>query len=94
MNNKIPYTKPVSCETLHPGPNVLTDNQAYTAVVDILLDQLTHLNTVLLERTFLVGERITLADVLVASAAAYALSSHVHVGLHDKIPNVVRYVNT
>jgi len=67
---------------------------AYTAVVDILLDQLTHLDTVLLDRTFLVGERITIADVIVGSAAAYALSSHVHVGLHDKIPNVIRYVNT
>jgi elongation factor 1-gamma len=52
------------------------------------------LDKILLDRTYIVGERITLADVFIATALANAFSGHVHAELRKQTPNVVRYFNT
>ncbi|TIA87765.1 hypothetical protein E3P99_02969 [Wallemia hederae] len=64
--------------------------QADTAFVKVE-KALTTLQSVLEKRTFLVGERITLADVTVASILRFGLSSTVDSKLREKFPHVVRF---
>jgi len=52
------------------------------------------LNQFLSTRTFLVGERITLADLFVASAIFRAVSISVDAPLRAKFPHVVRHLET
>jgi elongation factor 1-gamma len=52
------------------------------------------LEQVLLNQTFIVGERITLADVSIVTALANAFSGHIHAELRKKVPNTVRYFET
>jgi elongation factor 1-gamma len=42
----------------------------------------------------LVGERITLADVFVGSALAFAFANVISAADRKKVPNVVRYYET
>jgi len=67
---------------------------AYTAAVEKLQDRLVVLDKVLLDRTYIVGERITLADVSLATALSNAFSGHIHAALRKQIPNAVRYFET
>ncbi|KAL1407137.1 hypothetical protein Q8F55_006551 [Vanrija albida] len=66
----------------------------FDGIVKDAVERLQVLDKVLLKKTFLVGERITLADVFVASAVANAFAGLIDAPLRAKIPNVVRYVNT
>jgi elongation factor 1-gamma len=66
----------------------------YTAILDSVNARLATLEQVLLDRTWLVGERITLADVFVATALTNAFSGPIDASMRAKIPNVVRYLNT
>ncbi len=52
------------------------------------------LNTELLNKTYLVGERITLADIFLATALVNAFTGQIDASYREKIPNVVRYVET
>jgi elongation factor 1-gamma len=67
---------------------------SYTAAVERTQSRLTVLDKILLDRTYIVGERITLADVFIATALANAFSGHIHAELRKQIPNVVRYFET
>jgi elongation factor 1-gamma len=95
------HTTSSPTKSLTPSPYVRyfvlryqADKQAYTAAVDKLQSRLQTLDKILLDRTYIVGERITLADVFIATALANAFSGHVHAELRKQTPNVVRYFNT
>lgn len=55
---------------------------------------LTTLNDHLASRTYLVTERITVADLVVASAVQNAVSCTFDAALRKKLPNVVRHMET
>jgi elongation factor 1-gamma len=67
---------------------------AYTAAVERTQARLAVLDKVLLDRTYIVGERITLADVSLVTALTFAFSGHIHAELRKQTPNVVRYFET
>ncbi|KAL5520501.1 hypothetical protein ACEPAG_9725 [Sanghuangporus baumii] len=52
------------------------------------------LNSVLASRTFLVGERITLADLVTASTLQRAFGLNFDAALRSQLPHVVRYFET
>lgn len=88
-------------KSLTPSPYVRyfvlryqADKQAYTAAVDKLQSRLQTLDKILLDRTYIVGERITLADVFVASALVNSFTGAVDKATREQIPNVVRYFHT
>lgn len=66
----------------------------FDGLFQILVGKLQVLDKVLLDRTFLVGERITLADVFVASALVNSFTGAVDKATREQIPNVVRYFHT
>lgn len=66
----------------------------FTAIYDQLLARLDTLNKVLLSKTYLVGERISIADVFVVSALQNAFTGLVDKSAREKLPNVVRYFQT
>jgi elongation factor 1-gamma len=68
--------------------------QIYTAIVDAVNARLATLDQILLDRTWLVGERITLADVFVCTALTNAFSGPIDASMRAKLPNVTRYLNT
>jgi len=67
---------------------------SYEALYKSLSDRLELLNKILASKTFLVGERITLADVFVASSLNNAFTGVVDKATREKVPNVVRYFET
>lgn len=52
------------------------------------------LNTVLASRTFLVGERLTLADLVLAATLFHAFSVNFDAFLRKELPHIVRYFET
>lgn len=48
----------------------------------------------MLHRTFIVGERVTIADIFLATALTNAFTGLVDASNREKIPNVVRYVDS
>jgi elongation factor 1-gamma len=66
----------------------------FTAIVDTIVKRLTVIEEHLSDKTFLVGERVTIADVLVASAIHNAFCHLIDAPVRAKLPNVVRYVET
>lgn len=66
----------------------------FQGVYDALVARLETLNKVLLSKTFLVGERITLADIFVATALQNAFTGLVDKATREKVPNVVRFFET
>jgi len=68
--------------------------QVYQAVIDTVMKRLTQLDEILLEKTWLVGERITLADIFVVTALNKAFTGQIDASYRSKIPNVVRYAET
>ena len=68
--------------------------QVFTAIIDKVMRRLNVLNTELLNKTYLVGERVTLADIFLATALVNAFTGQIDASLREKIPNVVRYVET
>ena len=61
---------------------------------DKLIARLQLLDQILLTKTYLVGERITLADVFVVTALTNVFTGMVDKSAREKIPNVVRLVDT
>ncbi|VDP39674.1 unnamed protein product [Heligmosomoides polygyrus] len=59
-----------------------------------LLAQLTHLDEILLSKTFLVGERLSLADISVALDLLPAFQHVLDAGLRKKFGNVTRWFQT
>jgi elongation factor 1-gamma len=68
--------------------------QLHTSVVEHLIRNLTTLDTYLSTRTFLIGERITLADIAVASILSRAVSISVDAAVRAKFINIVRFLET
>jgi elongation factor 1-gamma len=59
-----------------------------------LLKALTTLNDVLLSRTWLVGERLTLADIVVGTSLLQAYQTVLEPSIRNKYPNVTRWFQT
>jgi elongation factor 1-gamma len=66
----------------------------FTSIYEALVGRLELLNKILLNKTFLVGERITLADIFVATALQNAFTGLVDKATREKVPNVVRFFET
>lgn len=70
----------------------------HKGVVNAILDQvdgrLATLDAHLNNQTWLVGERITLADILVGTALQFAFTTVIDASRRKKVPNVVRYFET
>ncbi|WVQ72335.1 hypothetical protein IAR50_001886 [Cryptococcus sp. DSM 104548] len=66
----------------------------YQAVVDKIVGRIQVINEILLDQTFLVGERITLADIFIVTALTNIFTSWFDAAARAQVPNVVRYVNT
>jgi len=67
----------------------------HTYVLAKVESRLAALERVLNEKTFLVGERITLADIAVASVLfAHFSNGHFDKSVRSKVPNVVRFFET
>lgn len=61
---------------------------------EIVVGRLTTLDKILLHKTYLVGERLTLADIFVVTALGNVFTGLVDKSAREKIPNVVRYFYT
>jgi len=68
--------------------------QIHTNLAERLLRGLNTLEAHLSTRTFLVGERITLADITVASILQHAVSVTVDAAVRAKLINTVRFLET
>jgi len=66
----------------------------YQNLIDKAVSRLAAIDGELKKRTFLVGERITVADVTLASALYTGFQGHLDAPIRAKIPNVVRHFNT
>ncbi|WVQ94239.1 hypothetical protein IAU59_001317 [Kwoniella sp. CBS 9459] len=67
---------------------------AFQTIQDKITSRLTVIDNILVKKTFLVGERITLADIFIATALTNLFTSNYDALLRAKIPNVVRFVET
>ena len=77
------------------GPfSALTSFQIHTVFQDRLTSALTLLEKHLATRTFVVIERITLADITLAAELQSAFSTTVDASLRAKLPNVLRHYET
>ncbi|WWD22754.1 hypothetical protein CI109_107247 [Kwoniella shandongensis] len=74
--------------------NIPYNKGVQQALIDKITRRLTVLDTILLNSTFLVGERITLADIFIATAFTNIATTWFDASLRAQIPNVVRLVNT
>lgn len=63
-------------------------------ILNEIVGRLEVLDKILIKRTFIVGERLTIADIFLASALTNSFTSIVDASIRAKVPNVVRYVNT
>lgn len=68
--------------------------QVHTIMTDRIIRALTTVNQHLATRTFLVTERITVADLTLAAIVQNAVSSTFDAELRAKLPNVVRHLET
>lgn len=66
----------------------------FDGVLAEVMDRLQALDKILLKKTFIVGERLTIADIFVATSLTNAFTSLIDASLRAKIPNTVRYCNT
>ena len=68
-------------------------NQMHTFVTERLVRALNTLEGILLTRTYLVGERLTLADITVASAIFRSVAFNIDAPMRAKIPNTLRHLD-
>ncbi|GMK58702.1 hypothetical protein CspeluHIS016_0601440 [Cutaneotrichosporon spelunceum] len=59
-----------------------------------IMGRLEILDKILLKKTYIVGERLSIADIFIATSLTNAFTAVVDASLRAKIPNVVRYTNT
>lgn len=67
---------------------------AFEAILAQVMGRLEALDQILLKKTFIVGERLTIADIFIATSLTNAFTSVIDASLRAKIPNTVRYCNT
>lgn len=68
-------------------------NQLHTFSTERLVRALNTLEGILLTRTYLVGERLTLADITVASAIFQSVSFNIDAPLRATLPNTLRHLD-
>jgi len=86
---------PASCVWVYPTLGIIPFNKnAYDKAKDDISRILTVLNGVLSERTFLVGERISLADITVTAALLQLFEKVLEPSYTAAFPHVVRWFNT
>ena len=98
FNHKLPYSKPVRSRFLSP----LLQSRSYQAFFQKLhLDAISRFERVfntlekaLETKTFLVGERLTLADLSVATISLRASKFYLDNSNISKYPSVVRFIET
>ncbi|KAF5349068.1 hypothetical protein D9757_012201 [Collybiopsis confluens] len=92
--NKMPYSKPVRLSS-HQSPyaNHLR-KQIHTYLLSRQQRTLTTLNTHLTKNTFLVGERITFADLVLAHFVRRAVMISFDAPLRAQFPAVIRHLET
>jgi len=86
---------PASCCWVYPTLGIIQFNKvAYEKAKDDISRVLAALNVVLGERTFLVGERVTLADITVVCALLQLFEKVLEPSIRDKFPHVTRWFVT
>ncbi|OWZ70475.1 hypothetical protein AYX14_04085 [Cryptococcus neoformans] len=66
----------------------------FQTLVDRVTGRLNVIDSILAKRTFLVGERVTLADIFVATAATSIFTTWFDAPARAKVPNLLRFVET
>ncbi|BEI99204.1 hypothetical protein CcaverHIS631_0402470 [Cutaneotrichosporon cavernicola] len=66
----------------------------FEGVLGEVMGRLETLDKILLKKTYIVGERLTIADIFLATSLTNSFTSLVDASLRAKVPNVVRYTNT
>lgn len=66
----------------------------FQTLVDRVTGRLNVIDSILAKRTFLVGERVTLADIFVATAATSIFATWFDAPARAKVPNLLRFVET
>ncbi|WVO16046.1 hypothetical protein L204_103711 [Cryptococcus depauperatus] len=66
----------------------------YQTIADRITGRINVIDTILATKTFLVGERITLADIFVVTSLTNIFTSWFDAPARAKVPNVIRYVET
>jgi elongation factor 1-gamma len=66
----------------------------FEGVLGEVMARLEVLDQILLKKTFIVGERLTIADIFLATSLTNAFTSLIDAELRAKVPNTVRYTNT
>lgn len=66
----------------------------FEGIVAEIMGRLETLDKILLKKTFIVGERLTIADIFLATALTNAYTALIDASLRAKVPNTVRYANT
>ena len=91
---KIPYNKAVSRfdSLLTKKPEQLL--QAVQFYYDNLTARIKLLDDILLHKTYLVGERITLADICVLTGLTMCFTGALDKAARENVPNVMRYIDT
>lgn len=87
------FVKHGACLSLLSG-NVPYSKPTFQALFDRVLNTLQTIDGIMLHRTFVVGERITLGDVFLVTALVNAFTGLVDASHREKLPNLVRYVET
>jgi hypothetical protein len=77
-----------------PLPSYLTSFQIHTSLVERLTRALRTLEKHISTRTFFVGERITFADLYIATVIQTAVASTFDADLRAQLPNLVRHLET
>lgn len=76
------------------GGRVPYHKAAFQALVDRVTGRLNVLDSILAKRTFLVGERVTLADIFIVTALTNIFTSWFDAPARAKVPNLLRFVET
>ena len=89
-----PYNKPV--RFMHPLQGLMSNSppQIHTAMTERAVRSLKTLEKHLSTRTYLVTERITLADISLASVIQQAVTIIIDAPLRAELPNTIRHLET
>ncbi|ORX41290.1 hypothetical protein BD324DRAFT_55327 [Kockovaella imperatae] len=87
------YMKHNAASTIING-SVPYNKVTYQFFFDKLVSRLETLEKILADKTFLVGERITIADICVATALTNVFSGLVDKSIRAKLPNTLRYLDS
>ena len=85
---------PASCNWVYPRAGLMPASPDMERGRADLLRFLTWLNTELRLRTWLVGERITLADISLMSSLLLVFSNKALLDMGEELPHVTRWYNT